>query len=152
MSDILDKTYKEAVKGIQEEWFYSSNEKWYNYIMNLPLNQRVVYMIEILDAQVFNGGFDQYFTNGYGQFAKETIDALKLVKAVKRSEILQKALACVKDEKNSDSEFRKRLLSHDVPELFKDEIINQLDKLDTMYDDLEEVEVLEELVENYLTS
>ncbi|AQX06614.1 DMP19 family protein [Elizabethkingia meningoseptica] len=70
---LIENTYSEATKGIKEEWFYTDIPYWYSYIVNLPKKLRTTYLIVILENQVSNGGFHQYFINAYGQFAKETI-------------------------------------------------------------------------------
>lgn len=77
--DLIEKVYKVSVIGIKENWFQSfeGNELWYNYILNLNSPFRETYLIGILDSQVYNSGLEQYFSNGFGQFAKETIIALQ---------------------------------------------------------------------------
>lgn len=90
MSDsaLIDLVYESAVKGLKDEWLESKSSKWYDYIVNLPENEKVVYTIAVLDMQINNGGFNQYFVNGYGQFARETIKSLELINAQKTGEIL----------------------------------------------------------------
>ena len=91
-SDLIDRIYSNAVEDLKEEWFKTNSTEWYNHIINLPEKEKVVYTIAVLDMEINNGGFNQYFINGYGQFAKETIESLKTISAFKASEILTKAL------------------------------------------------------------
>ncbi len=35
--EIIEREYGEAVKGLNKEWFYSTDGHWYDYITRLPL-------------------------------------------------------------------------------------------------------------------
>ena len=48
-------------------------------------------LIEELEAEVNNGGFDQFFFNFAGNRTAETIEALKIIGAFKTSEIVTRA-------------------------------------------------------------
>ncbi|MPT34194.1 MAG: DUF4375 domain-containing protein, partial [Flavobacterium sp.] len=100
---LIEEKYAEAVKGIKEkeEWSNEPNTKWYKYIIGLPVQLQICYLIVVFHNQIFNGGFHQYFVNGYGQFAKETIDALKTIGALKKAELLEEALKIVNSESYS---------------------------------------------------
>lgn len=52
----------------------------------------IVELVDRLDAEVNNGGFDQFFFNSSGDHAIETIQALKHVGAIRTAELVQ--LAC----------------------------------------------------------
>lgn len=88
--EITDKYYKEAVKDLNDV-VLQDKDLWYSYILHLPIHLQVTYTIIVFHQQVFNGGFHQYFFNSYGQFAYLTVDHLKLIKAFKTAEILEKA-------------------------------------------------------------
>ncbi len=150
--ELIEKSYLEAVKGVQEEWFLYSNSNWYDYVMNLPIHLRVTYLVVILHNQVFNGGFHQYFVNGYGQFANETILVLLDVGASKRANILEVAYKIVNANNLSTEIFREQLLDKKIQSLFAtDELYVPLDKLDNEYYNLVE-EDIETLLSNYLKS
>lgn len=150
-ADIIAKNYAEAVKGIESDWFQSANPKWYDYIMKLPLRLRVTYLVVIMHNQIFNGGFHQYFANGYGQFARETIDALIEIGAMRKAELLQAALEKVNADDDTDAIFRQRLLKRDIKPLFVyDDLFKPLKALNDQYDDIDEEEDIEQLLGNYL--
>lgn len=149
-SEIIEKEYAEAVKGIKDEWFTAVNEKWYNYIIGLPIHLQITYLTSVFHNQICNGGFHQYFVNGYGQFSKETINALTTIGASNKTELLKEALLKVNAENNTDSVFRKRLLGKDIKALFvNDDLFEPLDKLDTQYY-ANEKEDVEQLLGDYL--
>jgi hypothetical protein len=144
-SEIIERSFTQAVEGIKEDWFSRPNTKWYDYIVRLPLHLQTAYLVIVLHNQVFNGGFHQYFVNGYGQFAKETIDALINIKSFTKADLLKKALACVNVESFDDSTFREKLLTRDLSSLFiGDDLFDPLGKLDEQYyaNDAEDIEQL----------
>lgn len=151
-SELIEKTYSEAVQGLKEDWFSNSNTFWYDYVVNLPVHLKVTYLIVISHNQIFNGGFHQYFVNGYGQFAIETINALLDIGAFKRSKFLEAAYKIINSNNLSVEIFRKELLNKEIRPLFEtDELYTQLDGLDNKYYNIDD-EVIEELLGNYLAS
>jgi Domain of unknown function (DUF4375) len=151
-SELIEKTYLEAVKGIKEDWLLNSNTNWYDYVVNLPIHLKVTYLVVVLHNQVFNGGFHQYLVNGYGQFVKETIISLLDIGALKKSKLLEVAFKIVNANNVSIEVFRKQLLDKKIESLFvTEELYTPLDELDTEYYNIvdEEIEVL---LVNYLES
>lgn len=150
-TEIIDKKFLEAESGINEEWFTTSDTSWYDYISRLKNDLKVTYLITTLHSQVFNGGFHQYFVNGYGQFAAETITALIEVGAIHKSELLKRALLIVNTNGDDMGEFRRRLMNRDIKELFEeDSLFDPLDILDSQYYESEEIEQLEDLLGRFL--
>lgn len=130
---LINKYYAESVSGIREEWFIDKSPRWYEYVERLDELLQIVYLIEVLDSQVINGGFDQYFVNGYGQFAKLTILALVKIDATEKANLLDEALKRVNVENYDDKTFRHKLLNHEIDELYDDEIPIKLNLLDRVY-------------------
>jgi hypothetical protein len=54
--------------------------------------RRAVYLVNTLDYEVCNGGFNQYFYNKGAVLAKETIKSLRHIGETKRADLLQAAL------------------------------------------------------------
>jgi hypothetical protein len=50
-------------------------------------------LIHLLDAEVCNGGFSQYFFNSWGDYAAETAAALQLLGASRIANLLERAMA-----------------------------------------------------------
>jgi hypothetical protein len=73
-------------------------KKEYESVIKLSKSEQAIYMIWGLEAEINNGGFNQYFFNSSGQFAELTPDALKLVGAVKFAELTEKANRIYKTE------------------------------------------------------
>jgi hypothetical protein len=51
----------------------------------------VVFLVEGLEGEVNNGGFDQFFFNSTGNYSLETVRALELINANKTAAILREA-------------------------------------------------------------
>jgi len=148
---IIEATYNNAVMGIKESWLNGNSEDWYNYIIQLPVQLKYTYLIVVLENQVINGGFDQYFFNGYGQFAHETIKALAILGASKKADLLQDALLMVMDGEEDEQIFRRNLLSKENGKLFNtDDLYEPLNKIDGAYYLLDKEESLTEKLTQFL--
>ena len=63
----IETAYTKVVSGLQESYFAAEPAfEWYDHILALSNHLQVTYVIVVLHNQVINGGFDQYFSNGYG--------------------------------------------------------------------------------------
>ena len=65
-----------------------------NYCENiekLNKSQRILIIIENLEREINNGGFNQFYFNSSGDFANETVECLKIIGANKTSKIVEKA-------------------------------------------------------------
>ena len=60
-------------------------------IDGLPPEVRDIYMVGLLEGEVNNGGFSQYFWNTEGQLAAQTLDVLKRIGAKETSSLLRRA-------------------------------------------------------------
>ena len=150
-SGLIDLYYSSAVSGIKEEWLKNLDEKWYQYISNLSDKEKVTYHVALLDEEVAHGGFNQYFASGFGQFAKDTINSLKLINANKSALILEKAYEYVNKRNLDDAVFRKKLLLNEIEELYNDEDLDDaLIELDNEYSDYEDNIAV--LLNTYLSS
>lgn len=67
-------------------------------ISKLTEPQKTLLFVENLEREVNNGGFNQFYWNASGNFAHETLDGLKTIKAKKMADILEKANAVWPDQ------------------------------------------------------
>lgn len=68
-----------------------SFEKEYETVMSWNESRQAIYMIWILEAEVNNGGYNQYYYNPNGQFYKRLPDVLRFVAANKFADLTQRA-------------------------------------------------------------
>ncbi len=59
----------------------------------MPAQDPVVELVSALEAEVNNGGFDQFFLNSAGDDTQETITALERIGALKTAKIVREAAA-----------------------------------------------------------
>ena len=85
---------KESEKAIMEidEWLNEITQYGQN-LSKLNLSQQIVIIIENLEREINNGGFNQFYLNSSGNYANETVDYLKKIGANKTAEIVKRANA-----------------------------------------------------------
>ncbi|MFD2903804.1 DMP19 family protein [Sphingobacterium anhuiense] len=66
-------------------------EKEYETIMGWNKSRQAIYMIWVLEAEVNNGGYNQFYFNSSGQFTTHLTEALRLVGANKFAELTKRA-------------------------------------------------------------
>jgi len=85
---------------IAKEW--KDGEKPDDLFNRLPKGFELVsYTLNVLNAQISNGGFNQFFYNGYGEDIPKLLEYLSEIKAHKHLDILEKAIAIYNAEKQN---------------------------------------------------
>ena len=140
--DIAGKYLREKIK----DW--SQTKKWYEIVFELSEPVRYTYGIGVLNMQVINGGFEQYYDNDFGIFAEETLKGLKVIGADLTFELLKSSLDILKKHKEPQTDLFDFIT--DSKYWDNKEIEQVLDRLDTQYYNLEDKEDLTELLGNYL--
>jgi hypothetical protein len=124
---------------------YQTRGAYRETITGLPRGLRVVHSLVVLDSEVLNGGFLQFFTNSSGgELVEETLEDLQFIGATKQAAILEEAIELNRQieakypfyknrfqdpEPKSDPESEARLWS-DVETVLEPEF----DRLTTEYD------------------
>ncbi len=139
----IEQFYKKAVEGIDEKWFSNPLTDWYPYIINLPKPLKQVYLVSILDWQVNNGGFEQYFSNHYGLFTPETIQTLIDFNCPIRSKLLKISFDIIKPETDSYEMFRYKLVNNQYDQLDDEKVNDLLDDISDVYNNINEEDVYE---------
>lgn len=107
-------------------WAKSENDQNFESLNEFEKN---VLFIEMLEGQVNNGGFDQYFFNSSGEYAHETLIALKEINAPKMADILNNAIITFPNSTiPKDTETRRELME-ELPE----SISEKWDDLDNQF-------------------
>ena len=143
--ELVDFTYGIAGEHLRNkitDW--SDWKKWRETVLELDEPVRFTYYIGILNSQVMNGGFMQYYDNDYGIFSRETMIALKMINADFSSNLLSKSIEILEKYKNPRTDWHEFIA--DKKYWDKDEIELVFSKLDTKYYELEEKENLETIL------
>jgi hypothetical protein len=104
-------------------WNKSKNDKDFESLNGIEKN---VLFIEMLEGQINNGGFDQYFFNSSGEYAHETLSALKEINAPKMTELLNQAIKAFPTLPIPKDTEKRRGNMDDIPEKIH-EIWDKLD-------------------------
>ena len=95
-----------------------------NDIGKLSHAERVFYLVNELEMEINNSGFEQYLYNSSGNFANEIVNALREIKACATSEIIGKALTAIgctiPEERSEREEKLDEMLTDDVSEIFSE--------------------------------
>jgi len=109
---------------------------------------KTTYLIGVLNQQVLNGGFQQYYDNRYGRFAYETLTALKEIKAKNTHDLLRKSLELINPKGITNKDFRELIIkrNYETNTIIED----SLNELDNIYYSLSDMEDIEQLLGDYL--
>lgn len=119
----LDDETDIVIKIGQILWNKSEND---NDFESLNEFQKNVIFIEMLESQINNGGFDQYFFNSSGEYAHETLKALEEINAPEIGELLNQAIKIFPSLPIPKNTEVRRELMENLPEKISD----KWDKLD----------------------
>ena len=90
-------------------------EREYEVVTGLSPGLRMLYTTWTLEAEVNNGGFDQYFRNTNGTLAPEALEGLKLLRAHKHAQLTANAIAIYAKERPELERLRAVELSPEAP-------------------------------------
>jgi hypothetical protein len=77
-------------------------------LAELPQGMRYAWHISGIEFEIPNGGFNQFFFNTSGQYALDTLEALRAIGANEQAEILEKAIALFEKKYSRPAASRKR--------------------------------------------
>ena len=77
-------------------------------------HERVIYVTQLLEAEVNNGGFDQFFRNSSGNHSNEIVSAFKQIGALKTAAICEKAISLFPKPVPATQEERGQLLTDEA--------------------------------------
>lgn len=76
-------------------------------------NQRVFYITQLLEMEVNNGGFSQFFFNSSGNFGNELVECFEKIGAVNTARICKKAVGVFGEKIPTNWEKRQKFLTPD---------------------------------------
>jgi hypothetical protein len=119
----------------------SNYEKEYETVMSWNKARQAIYMIWVLEGEVNNGGYNQYYFNSNGKFSNQLPEALELVGANKFADLTKRANKSFEKEnekitKDQDGTLEGFSKSYDD---------NPLNNFDTEFYDLYKIENLQQL-------
>jgi hypothetical protein len=121
-------------------------DKEYEIVLSWNKSRQAIYMISQLQAEVNNGGYNQFYFNSSGQFAAALPEALKLVGATKFADLTERANNTFEKEKSKITEDQDGT----VEGFSKSYENNPLNKFDGEFYKLNDVESLQKIQVDYI--
>lgn len=124
----------------------SDYEKEYETVMTWNKSRQAIYMVCWLEAEVNNGGYNQFYSNSSGQFYKQLPDALTLIGATKFADLTKRANDTYQKE-------NKKITQHQdgtIEGFSKSYDDNPLNKYDDEFYELYKVENLQQKQVDYI--
>ncbi|MCL2847420.1 MAG: DMP19 family protein [Firmicutes bacterium] len=144
---INDEFIKDKSNGsmeiIEPVWYsvsiYDGVEKYEKDLGAFSIPQRYVFAIEWYNAEVCNGGHDQFYGNSTGIVWEDVMNGLKTIGAKKHYDIIKKSIKKMGGNPSKDSEEREEKLEELEPDF---------EKLDMKFYELDEE--LDEKLQKYI--
>jgi hypothetical protein len=109
--------------------FAYADERLRGEEQNVPEGLSILHAAWVLDCEIKNGGFDQYFWNRGLEHATFTLAALKRIGDEGRGAVLAQAIALFHKEGTKFRFFKKRGKLEDYATFAKDGLFRELDSL-----------------------
>jgi hypothetical protein len=103
-------------------------EKEVEIVRAFPKGLRMIYTTRVLDDEVNNGGFNQYFWNTSGAFANEALDGLVMIGAIERAQLMREAIDTYEDERKELQKYRAQNTLEAFSESYKHTSLGKLDQ------------------------
>ena len=115
--------------------------KSYQTVMSWNKSKRSIYMIWLLEAEVNNGGFNQFYYNSSGEFYRDVPASLETIDALKFAKLVRKANETYEKENDTISQH----LDGTIEGFSKSYEDNPLNEFDTEFYNLYKAEDLKQL-------
>lgn len=144
---LIGRLYSSANDQLEEANFdIESWREWYNIVQGLSTSEKMVYVIVKLNQAITTGGFSEFYETSFGIFAPEIIHVLSQIKATLSAKIVSTSLLIVNPTGLLDDDYKPLVFKIKLTE----EQMGQLYACDIQYDQLQDVENLEDLLGSYL--
>lgn len=101
----------------------------YETVLSLPEGLIMLYTTWLLEMEVNNGGFDQFFFNSSSELKDETYEGFLKIKAIKHAELLKQASKIYYSKVEIPKDIENAVDIEDFIESFKSNKLNELDDL-----------------------
>ncbi len=112
-------------------------ERTLQVLEELPSGFSVVYHLFVLDGEIGNGGFNQYFFNGLDRDAEQQLEALRLIEATNHQKVFQETFR-IREEEKQNNELQRRYSERTIESFFSTYGMTMLEKCDEEWYALDE--------------
>jgi len=106
LRSIADADVEQAVMDYACSKLDADYDREVDIVRALPYGIRAVYLTWVVEAEVNNGGFNQYYYNTDGIFASEAVEAFEYFGAARHASLLREANAVRATEADVMAEFK----------------------------------------------
>lgn len=99
----------------------------YKIVTGLPKGLQYMYATWWLEAEVYNGGFNQYFFNSAGQFVREALEGCRVFGAVQHAALLEEAIAIYQEEEELHSKVKEEGTLEAFSQSYEETRLNEVD-------------------------
>ena len=135
---------------IQPVWdnvsIYDGLEQYNKDLEPFSDGQRKILALMWYDAEVNNGGHDQFFSNSTGIVWKDALECMRMIGAVKCAENFQRAIDMFGGEVPFDRDKRNDALD----EICEDEDFDDFEEIDDFYYDEDDAEDVDQMMDDYV--
>ena len=144
---LISRLYKSAEDHLKEVNIDAQNwTSLYTAVQDLTVPEKMVFIVVKLNQKVTHGGLSEFYHSPYGMFAPEIIHVFNEIKALASADIIASSLNVVNPIELLDPSFKAFIFNIKLT----DHQRSQLFQLDIRYDNLQDIENLEDLLGNYL--
>lgn len=144
---LISRLFSSAEFQLESQGLDSSNwSQWYAAVQDLTGPEKMVYVIVKMNQTVTSGGFSEFYKSSFGIFAPEVIHALTETGARSSADIVSDSLPIVNPKGLLDEAYKAFVFNIEL----SDQQQASLYALDMRYDQLQDVENLEDLLGAYL--
>lgn len=127
LAEIPDEKLELAVLHYVKAQVREQFDRELEIVSALPEGARSIYATWWVEAEVRNGGFNQYFWNSAGQFAAIAAAGFRLIGAPDHARLMERAIAVRREDKVRLQKFRNRGTIKAFSESYDDNPLNELD-------------------------
>jgi len=144
---LISRLYSSAEEKLEDANYDKADwSQWYNAVQQLTNSEKIVYILVKLNQTVTFGGLSHFYETSCGIFTPEIIHILTEIKAAESAEILSTSLSIVNPTGLLDNEYKEFIFNVDLSAEQRAHLFTQ----DIRYDQLQDVENLEQLLGSYL--
>jgi hypothetical protein len=144
---LISRLYSSAEQRLEDTEFNSESwSEWYKAVQELTDPEKMVYVIVKLNQKVTNGGFAEFYESSFGVFAPEIVHVLNEIKAGASADIVASSILVVNPKGLLDDDYKAFVFNLELTEEQRPLLLTQ----DIRYDQLQDLENLEDLMGNYL--
>jgi hypothetical protein len=108
LASIPDNKLEQAIIDYAATKLEGHHEREAQMVATLAIGVRALYLTWVVEAEVNNGGFNQYYWNTEDQFADQAVGAFEFFSATKHAALMREANRVREDERRTMEKYKNR--------------------------------------------